>query len=76
MVRKIEEIYKQYKKQIDTICLRTGRNLKKTAEIVSWFYGGSWESWRKFLAKISVKPPETGIVTEFLETLTKKSGKK
>ena len=75
MVR-IEETYKQFKRQIDTILLRSGGNISKAAEIVVWFYGGSWESWRKFLRKVSVKPSEPKHVTEFLETLTEKRQKR
>ena len=68
---KVEETYQQYRRQIDTIFLKTGKNLLKTAKLVSWFYGGSPETWRKFLAKLTVKSPDTKIVDEFLEKMTK-----
>ena len=37
----VEEIYDKYKAQIDSIVEATNKNYTKSAEIVSWFYGGS-----------------------------------
>jgi len=45
----IEKIYAQYKTKIDAVVEGTGNNYTKAAEIVSWFYGGSVERWRKVL---------------------------
>lgn len=45
----IEDIYKKYKIKIDAVVEGTNKNYKKAAEIVSWFYGGSTERWRKVL---------------------------
>lgn len=46
---KVEKIYEEYRKQIDAVLEATGKNYKKSAEIISWFYGGSIERWRKIL---------------------------
>ena len=44
-----DDIYQQYSSQIDAVLEATENNYKKTAEIISWFYGGSVERWRKVL---------------------------
>jgi len=56
----VEPIYKRYKVQIDTIFQIMDSNYRKSAKIISWLYGGSDETWRKFLAsnKPSKIPPE------------------
>ena len=46
----VEEIYDKYKAQIDSIVEATNKNYTKSAEIVSWFYGGSVERWRHVLS--------------------------
>ena len=50
----VEQIYKEYQIPIDTILKIMGDNYRKSAKIVAWLYGGSDETWRKFLA--SKKP--------------------
>lgn len=72
-IGKLEEVYKRYRKQIDSIVFWTGKNFKKAAEIVSWLYGvGTTESWRKFLSKQAAKPTESTAMQEFIESLAKK----
>ena len=46
----IDEIYKKYKAQINAVVEATNKNYTKSAEIVSWFYGGSVERWRHVLS--------------------------
>lgn len=46
----IDEIYVKYKAQIDAVVEATNKNYTKSAEIVSWFYGGSVERWRHVLS--------------------------
>jgi len=46
----IDEIYSKYKAQIDAVVEATNKNYTKSAEIVSWFYGGSAERWRHVLS--------------------------
>lgn len=70
---KIEQTYQQYKKQIDIIFTMSEGNARKAAKIVAWFYGGSWETWRKFLSKTSVKPPEKDVL-EFLKRILERKG--
>ena len=50
----VNPIYKKYSSQIDAILEMMDYNNKKAAKIVSWLYGGSYETWRKFFA--SKKP--------------------
>jgi hypothetical protein len=45
----IELIYQQYKTQIDTIVAEIGGSYRKSAAVIAWLYGGTSESWRKFL---------------------------
>jgi len=47
----LEPIYEKYKIQIDTVVEEVGQSYNKAAIIVAWLYGGSPESWRKFLPK-------------------------
>ena len=63
----VEPIYKKYQTQIDTIVKIMGNNYRKSAKIVAWLYGGSDETWRKFLA--SLKPSK---VPKEVEELLKK----
>ena len=63
MTRKavLDPIYNQYKIQIDTILKLMNHNYHKTSKIIEWLYGGSAESWRKFLRtkkKTATIPPE------------------
>jgi hypothetical protein len=54
--KKLEEVYSQYRTQIDAIASLQGMKLRKAARMVAWFYGGSEEGWRKLLAaKMSTK---------------------
>lgn len=67
---KLEQIYEQYKEQIETIVRVCRGNMSKAGEIIAWIYGvGTAEGWRKFLSKIPIKPPKSEAVREFLETL-------
>ena len=63
----VEPIYEQFKTQIDVILQIMDFSYRKTAKIVSWLYGGSDETWRKFLA--SQKPSK---VPKEVEELLKK----
>ena len=67
----IEPIYDKYKNQIDAIVSEIGDSYNKSAAIISWLYGGSPESWRKFLPrqKSQSMPKE---VKEFLAKFKKK----
>jgi len=54
--KKLEEVYNQYRTQIDAIASLPRMKFRKAARIVAWFYGGSEEGWRKLLAaKTSTK---------------------
>lgn len=63
----VEPIYEQFKTQIDVILQIMDFSYRKTAKIVSWLYGGSDETWRKFLA--SQKPSK---IPKEVEELLKK----
>lgn len=63
----VKPIYKKYQTQIDTIVKIMGNNYTKSAKIISWLYGSSYETWRKFLA--SKKSPK--IPAEVKELLKK-----
>jgi hypothetical protein len=57
--------------QIDTISSLTS-NYRAAARIVAWFYGGSSETWRKFLAKRKAKKPIPEEVKKLLARMTGK----
>lgn len=62
----IDEIYEKHKQQIHSIVEAVGGSYNKASIIVSWFYGGSSERWRKVLPKKkSVAMPKE--VKEFLK---------
>ena len=66
----IEEVYKKYQGQIDAIVEATNKNYTKSAEIVSWFYGGSVERWRHVLSsQKGTAMPKT--IKKFLNLETK-----
>lgn len=66
-----DDIYQKYSSQIDAILDATENNYTKAAEIVSWFYGGSTERWRKVLKNKKGKTmPDT--IKEFLKLSNKK----
>ena len=56
----------KYKTQIDGVVEGTGKNFLKSAEIVSYFYGGSVERWRKVL-KTKKGTAMPNAVKEFLK---------
>ena len=47
----IDELFQQYSRQINAVVEATEKNYKKSGEILSWFYGGTVEGWRKYLKK-------------------------
>lgn len=63
----VDQIYEQYASQIDAIVQIMDFSYRKSAKIISWLYGGSDETWRKFL---SSKKPKT-IPKEVEEMLQK-----
>jgi len=46
----LQRIYSQFNPQIDTIASHPGMSYRKAARIIAWFYGGTDEGWRVFLA--------------------------
>jgi hypothetical protein len=70
---KIEQIYQQYGKQINTILSMTKGNISKAAKIIAWFYGGSWETWRKFLkSRMPTEPLGKDVQELFKKVLENK----
>lgn len=67
----MEEIYRQRTTQIDAILNLMDNNCSAAARVVEWLYGGSSETWRKFLAKKAKK----AIPSEVKELLAKIRGK-
>ena len=45
----LQEIYDDYKLQIDAILNLPGMKGRQAGRIIAWFYGGTSEGWRKFL---------------------------
>jgi hypothetical protein len=73
---KMEETYKIYRMQIEEILRACRGSRARAGEIVAWFYGGGTsESWRKFLAKVSIKAPKSEVVSEFLASLAREKTK-
>jgi len=62
--QKIGDLYSKYETQIDMIVKLMG-NYRKAARVVAWFYGGSFETWRKFLAGRRME----GVVPEEVKEL-------
>jgi len=58
--------------QIDTILAYSENKFRTAARIVAWFYGGSSETWRKFLAKRKVRKPIPKEVEKLLRKITTK----
>ncbi len=50
MKKNLEAIYAQYKEQIDAILKHPGMKGRQAGRIVAFFYGGSANGWRNFLA--------------------------
>lgn len=70
--KKTEDLYSEHKTRIDTIVRLMDGNCRKAGRVVTWLYGGSSETWRKFLTRR--KPDET--VPEDVEELLIKLGGK
>ena len=68
----LEVVYHEYNTQIDSILSIADGNYRAAARIVAWFYGGSSESWRKFLAR---KKAKKAIPAEVKKLLTRIIGK-
>ena len=66
----IDEIYDKYKPQIDAVVEATNKNYTKSAEIVSWFYGGSVERWRHVLSSQKGKAMPK-MIKKFLDLKSK-----
>jgi hypothetical protein len=47
--RALQEIYDDYKPQIDAILNIPGMKGRQAGRIIAWFYGGTADGWRKFL---------------------------
>ncbi len=47
----LEEVYNNYKNQIDAIVNLPGMKGQPAGRIIAWFYGGSANGWRNFLAR-------------------------
>jgi hypothetical protein len=59
--RTLQDVYFEYRTQIDAITSLLGLKYRKSARVIAWLYGGTEESWRKLLAKktkASKMPPE------------------
>jgi predicted Fe-S protein YdhL (DUF1289 family) len=73
---KLEQVYEQYKEQIETVVRVCRGNMRKAGEIIAWMYGvGTPESWRKSLGKLPIKAPKSESIKEFLEMLAKREEK-
>jgi hypothetical protein len=62
----LEATYHEYNVQIDSILSLADGNYRAAARIVAWFYGGSSESWRKFLARRKAKKSTPAEVKKLL----------
>jgi len=67
-----EKTYLEHATQIDTILTYSENKFRTAATIVAWFYGGSSETWRKFLAKRKVRKPIPKEVEKLLRKITTK----
>ena len=67
-----EKTYLEHATQIDTILVYSENKLRTAARIVAYFYGGSSETWRKFLAKRKVRKPIPKEVEKLLRKITTK----
>ena len=65
----VSEIYDQYKKQIDAIINLSEGKSRKAAKIIEFFYGGSHETWRKFISKLGIQKEMPKEVSELFEKL-------
>jgi len=70
--RKLEDIYTEFRTQIDAIGSLPGMKYRKAARIVAWFYGGSEEGWRKLLAARTSRSKIPKEVSDLLRQLTKR----
>jgi len=67
--RYVDDVYKLHKKQVDVIISCARGNYQKAAKIIAWFYGGSVETWRKFVAKLKIEELVPDEVSELLMKL-------
>jgi hypothetical protein len=67
-----EKTYLEHATPIDTILAYSENKFRTAARIVAWFYGGSSETWRKFLAKRKVRKPIPKEVEKLLRKITTK----
>jgi hypothetical protein len=68
----VEKTYLEHARQIDTILAYSKNKFRMAARIVAWFYGGSSETWRKFLARRKVSKPIPKEVEKLLREITSK----
>jgi len=69
--RKLEDIYTEFRTQIDAIASLPGMRYRKAARIIAWFYGDSEEGWRKLLAARRSRSKIPKEVSGLLRQLTK-----
>ena len=69
--RSLEDVYAEYRAQIDSIANLSGMKYRKAARIIAWFYGGSEEGWRKILARKTETKKVPKEVRDLLRQLIK-----
>ena len=69
--RNLNDVYLEYKAQIDLLANVRGMTYRKLAKVTAWFYGGSEESWRRILADKTRKTKISREVTDLLTEITK-----
>ncbi len=70
--RTLEEVYADYKNQIDAIVSLPGMKGAQAGRIIAWFYGGSANGWRNFLMKKGATKKVTKEVEQLLHMFRKK----
>lgn len=71
-MKDVEEIYHRFGMQISAILNLMENNYRATARVVGWLYGGSPETWRKFLAEGKTKEFVPIEVKELLAKMRRK----
>ena len=68
----LEQVYTDYKNQIDAIVNLPGMKGRQAGRIIAWFYGGSPNGWRNFLMKKGATKKVSKEVEQLLSMFRKK----
>jgi len=69
--RTLQEVYNEYKPQIDAILNIPGMKGRQAGRIIAWFYGGSPNGWRNFLMEKGVAKKVSKEVQQLLSMFRK-----